>query len=198
VFNPMFCPPPPATHPDGINVADVSFGGVNSTGCYGVAQGTANSTNIGFEGFAPLLVGALPGGPAATGTLDGIDFTLAASGPDIGTWSLGWSGGQGPITLDVVAVVETNLLSFSSYFFDDLVLAVSPGSGNGEWVINYLISEDVPILSAFSIYARDFRGPGGGETPPPPPTPVDEPATGGLLALAAVGLALTRRRSIRA
>jgi MYXO-CTERM domain-containing protein len=185
----------PGVHPDGLDTTDVSFAGIFASDCYGVATGIATASNLGFEGFAPALVGALPGGPAVTGSLQGIDFTLSTSGLDIGSWTLGWAGATGPVTLDVVTVVQTNL-TFASYFFDDLLFSVSPGSGKGAWVINYLISEDIPILSSFSIYVRDFRGPGG-ETPPtePPPAPVDEPGSAALVALGVLALVLARRRS---
>lgn len=193
---PVYCPDPPAAHPDSLSVADVSFAGTNATACYGVATGIANATNIGFDGFAPLLVGATPGGSAVTGALNGVDFTLSASsGTDFGSWTLGWTGGQGALTVDFVAVIQTGLLTFTSYFFDDLVLAASPGSGRGAWAINYVVNEDAPTLAAFSIYARTT---GSTEPPPPTPTPVDEPATAALLGLGALFLALARRRRVRA
>jgi len=53
---------------------------------------------------------------------------------------------------------------------------------------------DIPILSAFSIYARDFRGPIDNNPPPPP---VDEPGTLALLGIGVLGLALVWRRSRR-
>ena len=184
----------PGVHPDGIDVSDVSFAGIVASDCYGVALGLNNATNLGFDGFAPLVVNALPGGVPATGSFEGIDFTLAASGLDIGSWTLGWTGGVVPVTLDVAVVVQS-ALTFTSYFFDDLVFAVTPGSGRGAWVINYTVNEDIPILSAFSIYARDFRGPVDNN---PPPTPIDEPGTVALLGLGVLGLALVRRRSRQA
>jgi hypothetical protein len=175
-----------------IDTSDVSFNGLNATECFGVVVGLNNAGNIGFDGFTPLLSNALPGGVAVTGSLEGIDFSLAASGLDIGSWSLAWSGAEAPVTLDIVAVVQT-ALTFSSYFFDDVVFALSPASGKGTWMINYRVNEDIPILSAFSIYARDFRG--DTTTPPPTPNPVDEPSTLVLFGLAAIGLARARRRT---
>jgi hypothetical protein len=183
----------PGVHPDGLAVTDVSFSEIVASDCFGVVPGLNNATNLGFDGFAPLVVNALPGGIPATGSFQGIDFTLAASGLDIGSWSLGWTGGQAPVTLDVAVVVQS-ALTFTSYFFDDLVFAVTPGSGRGAWVINYTFNEDIPILSAFSIYARDFRGPIDNN---PPPTPVDEPGTVALLGIGVLGLALVWRRSRR-
>jgi MYXO-CTERM domain-containing protein len=184
----------PGPHPDGIDLSDVKFNGTNAGDCYGVVSGISTAANLGFDGFAPLVVNALPGGQA-NGSFQGIDFTLAASGLDFGNWTLGWTGGDAPATLDIVAVVQTSI-TFASYFFDDVVFAVTPGSAKGSWVISYLVNEDLPLLSSFSIYARDFRGPTPNE-PPPPETPVDEPGVLALLALGGLGLALARRRTRR-
>lgn len=188
-------------HPDGLDVSDVSFRGTNATDCFGVVTGTATQANLGFDGFTALLTSILPGA-TGLGSFDGVDFSLVPQGgPRSGAWQLQWSGGDAPITLDLIAVVQTPL-TFVSYFFDDLVFATTPGSGSGTWLINYEdLTEQIPPLASFSLYARDFRGSGdggnggGGETPPP--TPVDEPATG-LLALAGIALAFARRRSQRA
>lgn len=192
---PSYCvpldPSQPATpHPD-LDVSDVSLNTINASNCFGVVSGTAAQdpgANLGFVGFTPVALNAALDGPSVSGMFDGISFSLAASSSQNGSWSLGWNGGDVPFTLDLVAVVLTSADTFASYFFDNLAFVATPGSGTGTWAIKYEVNEDVPTLSAFSIYASDFHG------PTPPPTPVDEPGTAALLALAGLGLALARRK----
>jgi MYXO-CTERM domain-containing protein len=183
-----FCSDGVAAQPD-LALADVSLGGVNANNCYGIVLGTNDATNIGFTGFTALATAS--GGNAGTGTIDGIDFTVGAAvtdhNPDSGTWSLSWSGGTAPITLELVAVVQTDV-SFASYLFD-LTLTDTPGSASGLWVINYMINETFPLFDSFAIYAANVSG---GSTPPP--TGVDEPGVLALLGLAGIALAFTRRR----
>jgi hypothetical protein len=198
---PAFCNPPP--HPSDLSVSDVTFGKIEATDCYGVVQSSSNSSStIGFDDF-DLLLNAVPNGSTATNTVDGISFTLGVQYTQIdpanpalvdktsGSWDLSWTGGDAPLTLDILVVLQSPG-TFVSYLFDDLTITATPGSGSGAWVISYLFNEDIPILSSFAIYAREVTG---SDTTP---TPVDEPGTVALLALACLGLALAQRRSARA
>jgi len=172
-----------------LSVADVSLNGVNADNCYGIVLGTNDASNIGFKGFTALATASAGG--TGKGSIDGIDFTLGAAvtdhNPDEGTWSLSWTGGTPPITLDLIAVVQTKV-SFASYLFD-LTLADTPGSASGQWVINYMIDETFPLFDSFAIYAANVSG---GSTPPP--TGVDEPGVLALLGFAGIALAFARRR----
>ncbi len=184
----------PGTQPDGLDVTDVTFNGTNATDCNGVFTGQATASTLGFDGFT--AVASADAGGSGTGSFGGENFTLSVttgSNGSLGTWSLAWDGVTGPITIDLVAVVQT-ATTFASYFFDNLVLSVSPGSGNGDWVINYLVNENLPLLSSFSLYARDFRST---TVTPPPSTDVVEPGTLALFALAILALGFAWRTSAR-
>lgn len=181
-----------AIQPDGLSVGDVTFNAQAATDCFGVATGTATSATLGFDGFT-FVTEAAAGGQS-TGSFQGVDFTLNASTSDIlGTWSLAWTGVTGPFTVDLVAVVQT-ASTFATYFFDNLAFVTSPGTAQGDWIINYLLSETTTVqLTSFSIYMANLTSPtgggggGGGTT-------VDEPATLALIALAILGLAVPGRR----
>lgn len=183
--------------PDGLSLADVTFNNLAATDCYGVVTGAATADNIGFTGFTG--VATTPAGQSSTGTFGGADFTLAAAVSDIsGSWSLGWSGVTGPFTVDLVAVVQT-ANAFASYFFDNLTLAVSPGSGQGQWIINFVVNESTEPLKSLSIFMASTTAPGGGGTTEPPPPPSNgtapEPGTMALMTLALLAIGLTRRQA---
>ena len=196
---PANCLPPP--NPADLAVTDVTFAGVAASDCYGVVQASSNSAStIGFADFAPLLVDAVPNGAAVTNSVDGVTFTVGVTYAQAdptnpgtidqtsGAWTLSWTGGTAPITLDIVAVLQSPS-TFVSYLFSDLVLTATPGSGAGTWAINYQFNEDFPILSSMSLYVSGISG-------PTPPTPVDEPASAVLLGIAALGLGLLLRRKL--
>jgi len=135
----------PGPQPDGIDFTDVSFNSIVASDCWGVVTGTATAANLGFEGFTAVAVNARPDNVPVTGTFEGISFSLTASGDIGGSCGLSWSGGETPLTLDIVAVVQTASDTFASYLFNDLEFEASPGSGKGPWAIKYEVAEDFPV-----------------------------------------------------
>lgn len=175
-----------------LHTDDVTFGGVEATDCTDQTLGTATAAALGSTGLTGFtgLSGSVDPGKSATGELSGASFTFGVTGSgDRGDWSLAWSGVNGPVTIDLVAVVQSTT-SFAAYFFDDLILASTPGAGT--WLINFLGLEDTATMA---LFARDLRTPG---TTPPPTADVSEPGTLLLIALTTLGLACVPRLPRRA
>jgi len=200
--DPIACVPG-VPHPQSIDFADVTLNGVQANGCFGVVTGDPTATNLGVSEPLSLLVGpALPNGVPVSGSLQDIAFTLTVTSDNSffnneGAWTLGWSASGASATIDLVAVVDSGG-SFASYFFDNVALSAAGGQFDAKstpnWVVSFLNLEGSSSLSSFSLFAGDFQS---SALPPPVPTPVDEPATGGLLALASLGLVIARRRPAR-
>jgi hypothetical protein len=174
----------------GLNTGEVTFNGADATACTGENPGTATGSNLGITGdpFAALTGNVTPDG-SSKGSLSGVDFTFTATSDGSGfggDWMLAWSGFSGPITIDLALVVQQATTGFATYFFQDLILAATPGSGT--WLLTFLSPEDQPAAS-LSLFARDARFP-----TPPPTGEVSEPATLALFAFATLGLAVFARR----
>lgn len=186
------------THPDGLNVSDVTFGLSTLTGnaandCYGVysTQGGApshilNAFNTAWPDSWEFLVKDDSDGDELMGNFAGIKFTLSTTNvpsSTSGNWTLQWeatAAGALPSSFDIgVAIKASN--QAANYFFDDLVFPISPTSSNGSWEVTYKNNGgQIPAISGLWIYIRN-----GSSTPPIPPNPAPEP---GILWLLATGL----------
>jgi len=177
-------------HPDGLSVANVTFNGSNADDCYGVAAGNDTAANMGFSGFQALVRDDTPGSGTSSGAANGVTFTLGAEAGTSGNWTLSWAGTL-PMTMDLVAVIGGGRM-FASYFFDNLEFTADPASAGGTFVIKFLdaANEAIPDLNHLSLYWSDFK-PGGG---PCCTSPVEEPDSLAILALAGLTLALISRR----
>ena len=190
---------------DGLSTSDMTFEGSNSNDCYGVVSGN--------DGEDPTVIDAIwsgdpwqflakddaPGSGTDTGTIDGVQFTLAADAGSSGNWTLSWveiSPPDGlPITMDLVGVLKSQT-AYAAYLFKNLTFDVDPASGTGTFTIAFCVvgnCNNFPDLSHLSLYARI------GDTPPPPPPPppptggVPEPGVLALFGVGLLGLGVTRR-----
>jgi hypothetical protein len=187
------------------SVSDVTFNGLAATNCVSETAGTpvdttlATTLGIGGDAFSALATGVAPG-TSATGQLGDATFGFGVTRTDNGLdplfaqgdWSLDWGGVTGPLTIDLVVVVQQAMTGFASYFFDDLVLNSTPGTGT--WLLGFLGLGEDTAQPSLSFFGRDLRVP----TPTPPPSgEVSEPSTVALLGLAVFALGLARRKVAR-
>jgi hypothetical protein len=175
------------------NTNDVTLATAVATSC---AVNSAAGPTLGLGGNPfTLLADQVAPGNSGTGLLGGGTFNLGVTRTDDGSdptfaqggLSLSWSGLNGPLTLDLILVVEQGTTGFASYFFNDLVL--NTATTTGTWLLGFLGLEDTaaPFLG---LYARDLVA----TAPPPPPPQVLEPGMLGLIGLGILGLGLVRRR----
>jgi len=176
--------------------------GVNQGGGPAV-ETSALGTQLGLAGLVYLDKSDDASTPAG---IAGVTFqvTAPASGTqNSGNWSVSWNEAAGlpnlPLTIDfAVALFGGNL--GSGYLFDNVLLPVSPNTGNGTFDINFTNNGgQQPALSHLLLASAGFSTPpctgpgcgggGGGSVP--------EPAPIALMGLALAGMAAFKRRRTR-
>ena len=166
---------------------DVTFDGLASDACVisGVnPQAGANGDTSGFSGTFGggwSLLGKVTSGSGSS-TLDGVDFTwgFTQTTGTTGTWSL---MADQDVTLDLVFAMHASNNS-GAFLFDDQSLvadAVTPGTWSIHWLNN---GGNVPDFSNLTLFARDVT------------TPVPEPETYALMlaGIGAMGFVARRRK----
>jgi hypothetical protein len=175
-----------------ISVTDMQLNGQDADAVALVLANNDNETLINalggsFEGndWAFIAKDDPPGGPAGTGSLGGINFSIVSTTGQSGTWDLTWSGAGFPVSIDFVVVLKGGSLNFAAFLFDNETLA-APGTNapDDPWEITFLNNGgNIPNLSHLSLYGRDVVH-----------QTIPEPTTMLLLGLGLVGLAGVRRK----
>lgn len=170
----------------------------NSSNCYGgfapANNGTGTATsdiNTIYQNGGPAFVylDRTDADASATG-LGGITFTITSpsGGSTDGTFTVNWTDNAGgsdlPTTVDLVILLKAGTQA-AAYFFDDLLIPVSPTSASGSFDIQFKNPQNGNENGLSHIFLAGRFG---------TPHLVPEPATLALLGGGLLGLAFARRR----
>jgi hypothetical protein len=192
--------PDPIWAPSGLSVANVTLDGRNADGCYGIVKGNLPNTSFDYFGSVYPLV-AKSDGAAKGAIIDGIDFSVEATGVKSGSWTLTLADIDGPNDLPALFDLVIGLKAgnnYAAYYFDDAELD-DVDSGTGTFTIAFNnFKGNTNGLSHLNVYAR-YESSG---SPPPGPTTfaldapqqIPEPESLTLLVIGLAGMLAARGR----
>lgn len=156
-----------------------------------VAETSSLNAVLGTTGFVYLDSSEDAGTPAG---LNGIAFVVSAASGNSGNWSIQWVDVAGSPNLPLLIDFGVGLFGGNTgagYWFKDVLLTVSPNTGNGTFDINFLShGGQQPTLSHLLLTGGDVSACGSNCDP----QQVPEPGTAALAGVALLGTALFRRR----
>lgn len=173
-----------------IGVDDVTYNLSNANACYGVVGGNINgASDINGLGLTWGNTWAYLGdSDSSSGTYQGIQFTVTASGTTEGVWKLKGVDTNGslpmnlPFTLDLAVALKASD-RYALWYFENVTFT---GIANGEWEIEFKNKGGQhPDLSHIMVFGSDAHG-----------IVVPVPAAAWLLGSGLLGLAGIARRKV--